>query len=220
MRKIPFIIGQYYHIFNRGTDKREVFSDKQDALRFLYSIEVFNTIEPVGSLRELERELGKNFIKRRCPTPADKKLVNIICYCLNPNHFHFVLEEVTEGGISEFMKRLGGYTLYYNERYKRSGVLFQGRFKAVHIDTNEQLLHVSAYVNLNNKVHKKFDGTKKHFLDLIPNRSSWNEYTKIDKNIFPKCKKDIMLGQFKDKKDYKKFAEETVKGIKEKRYEN
>ena len=221
MKRTPFVVGEFYHIFNRGVDKRNIFSDKYDAYRFIQSLEAFNCVEP-GNDIFLKERIKKNK-KSGCREPNkskdNEKLVNIVCYCLNPNHFHFVLEEIVEGGISEFMKRLGGYTLYYNEKYKRNGVLFQGRFKAVHIETNEQLLHVSAYVNLNNKVHKKFDGTKKHFLDLIPNRSSWNEYTKEDCK-FGICNKDIILGQFKNKADYKKTAEETIKGIKEKRYED
>ncbi len=118
------------------------------------------------------------------------------------------------------MKRLGGgYALYFNEKHERKGALFQGRFKAVHIESNEQLLHDSYYVNLNNKVHKKFDGTTKHFLNLIPNRSSWNEYIKEDSNFFI-CKKDIILDQFKGKMDYRRSAEDALVGIREKRYED
>ena len=67
-------------------------------------------------------------------------LVQIICYCLNPNHYHLLLKEIKDGGISEFMKRVGGgYTWYFNNKHKRSGTLFQGRFKSVHIKSNEQL---------------------------------------------------------------------------------
>ncbi|MCG2694825.1 transposase [Candidatus Parcubacteria bacterium] len=218
MRKVPFVVGEFFHIFNRGVDKRDIFSDKYDAFRFIQSLKEFNRIETGNDIFFVDRNKEDKISGRREPT-KNKKLVNIICYCLNPNHFHFLLEEIEDGGISEFMKRLGGYVLYFNEKYKRSGTLFQGRFKAVHIESNEQLLHVSAYVNLNNKVHKKFDGTKKHFLDLIPNRSSWNEYIKKD-NKFKICGKDIILGQFKNSKDYEKFAEETIEGIKEKRYED
>ncbi|MBU1557711.1 transposase [Patescibacteria group bacterium] len=214
MRKVPFINGEYYHIYNRGAGKCEVFINEYDAKRFLKSMEVFNTTEPVRSLRDFIEENKTP----SCRTAGDReKLVNIICYCLNPNHYHFILEQLVEGGISEFMKRLGGgYTQAFNLKHKRNGVLFQGKFKDVHIESNEQLLYVSAYVNLNNKVHKKFGGSKKHFLDLISERSSWKEYIENVKDIF--CKKDIILSQFKDKKDYKKFTEETIKGIKEMRY--
>jgi len=216
MRKVPFIVGEHFHIFNRGVDKRNIFSDKYDAFRFFQSLEEFNSTEAGNDIFLVNKSKKVN-----CQTPNSqgKKLVNIICYCLNPNHFHLILEELAEGGISEFMKRLGGgYSRYFNEKNKRSGALFQGKFKAVHIESNEQLLHTSAYVNLNNKVHKKFDGTRKHFLDLIPNRSSWNEYIKKD-NKFNICEKGIILEQFKNQNDYQKFAEETIRDINEKRYE-
>jgi len=77
-------------------------------------------------------------------------LVEIIVYCLNPNHYHIILRQVSEGGVSKFMLKLSsGYSSYFNKKNKRSGSLFQGRFKAVHIDSNEYLLYLSAYVNKN-----------------------------------------------------------------------
>ena len=77
-------------------------------------------------------------------TSGSEKLVNITCYCLNPNHYHFILEQLVEGGISEFMKRLGGgYSNHYNKKYKRSGALFQGKFKSVYIESNKQLTFLS-----------------------------------------------------------------------------
>lgn len=220
-RKIKFENGELYHVYNRGVDKREIFSDKQDTLRFIESLDVFNTIEPIGSIFA-EKKRGRG----RTPTPPTPKkqkgkLVNIIAYCLNLNHYHFVLEEIVEGGISEFMKRLGGgYTGYYNIKYKRNGVLFQGKFKTVHIKKDGQLEYTVDYVNLNNLVHKKFDGTKKHFLDDIPARSSWNEY--INENIKGICGKDIILDVYKkayrSRNTYESSAKETLKMVREMRY--
>ncbi len=79
----------------------------------------------------------------------------MIAYCLNPNYFHFILEEILEKGIEKFMQKLGGgYPRYFNEKHHRTGALFQGKFKSVHIDSDEYLLHVSAYVNnLNICIH-------------------------------------------------------------------
>lgn len=213
MRKTPFVQGEYYHIFNRGTDKRDIFMNKYDAFRFLQSMEEFNNIEAGNDI------FYKN--KGRRMSPKKKKLINIICYCLNLNHYHFILEQLVDGGISEFMKRLGGgYTKYFNEKYKRSGVLFQGKFKSVHIKTNEQLLHDSVYVGFNNKVHPKFEKIKNNFLDLIPNRSSWDEYINKDSKYKICLGTDIILGQFKDIEYYKKFAESSIEGIIERRYED
>ncbi|MDP2668884.1 MAG: transposase [bacterium] len=197
MRKTAFANGEYYHVYNRGTDKRKVFENDYDFIRFLQSLKEFNTVAPIGSIYE------NSFVDNKLGRPTSK-LVNIICYCLNPNHYHMMLEQHIEGGISEFMKRLnGGYTKYFNNKYKRGGVLFQGRFKANHIDSNEYILHASAYVNLNNRVHK-LKGDKF--------RSSWDEFVnKHSKETF--CKKDIILKQFKNSSEYKIFAEETLDNI-------
>jgi len=204
MRKIPFTNGEFYHIYNRGVDKRSIFSDKYDIDRFFQSMTEFNTVEPIGSIYE-------NSFKKSSKLDGDR-LVDFICYCLNINHYHFILKQVTDGGISEFMKRLGGgYAWYFNNKYKRSGSLFQGVFKSVYINTNEQLLHTSAYVNLNNHVHQLGGETAK----LV--NSSWGEYTNGENGNF--CNKDIILGQFKEAVEYKKFAEESLVGILNKRCE-
>ena len=152
MRKTNFVNGEFYHIYNRGVDKRNIFSDERDVKRFMQSLDEFNDIEPIGSIYEnsSHQALGRPTSK----SVKRKKLVNFICYCLNPNHFHFILKQLVDNGISEFMKRLGGYTKYFNEKEKRSGALFQGSFKSIHVNTNEYLLLLSAYVNLNDKVHR------------------------------------------------------------------
>ncbi len=209
MRKIPFVPGEHYHAYNRGTDKRIIFSTQNDVDRFIQSMEEFNVVEPIGSIYEnsfIKNKLGNETSKSG---KNNKKLVNIIAYCLNPNHFHLILEEVTDSGISNFMKRLGGgYTKYYNAKQKRSGCLFQGVFKSVHIDSNKYLLHLSVYVNLNDRVHQLGNETSR----LVKSKSSWAEYT----NPASKeqvCKKDIILEQFKNIEDYKKYAIDTLKGM-------
>jgi len=165
----------------------------------------FNTLEPIGSIYE------NSFIKNRAKGTTSKSdsspLVEFVAYCINPNHFHFILKQVADDGISHFMKRLGGgYAKYFNERHKRSGTLFQSRFKAIHINSNDYLLHLSAYVNLNDKVHQLGNPTSK----LVKSRSSWPEYLDKTGNL---CVKDIVLGQFDNPEDYKNFAEESLKSI-------
>lgn len=203
MRKTEFSIKEYYHIYNRGVDKRSIFEDKDDLLRFLFIIKEFNNIEPVGGLYKLETVL------RRGSTSLEVRLVNIVAYCLNQNHYHFILEPLVDNGIQKFMHRIGtGYTMYFNEKYKRSGALFQGRYKSAHISSNEYLLHLSVYVNLNDKVHKNLN---KEWMTALP-ISSFNEYT--DSNFKnPLCNKEIILGQFKSLEKYKKYAIETLPDI-------
>lgn len=212
IRKTPFVNGEFYHIYNRGVDKRNIFSDLRDRERFLKSMTEFNVIEPIGSIYE------KFFADKRFGGKASKskKLVNFIAYCLNPNHYHFILEQVEDRGIEKFMQRLGtGYTKYFNEKHKRMGSLFQGKFKSVHVNSNEYLLHLSAYVNLNDRVHKiKEFGSLASKLNK--SESSWEEYIGGGKKGF--CEKDMVLGQFKNSQEYKTFAIESLAGILEKRY--
>jgi len=191
MNRAQFVNGEYYHIYNRGVDKRAITMDQHDSDRFIQSLQIFNDIEPSGSIYEQKFE---DYTKR-----SGKALVDLVCYCLNPNHFHFVLKQKVEKGISEFMRRIGcGYTYYFNNKHKRAGALFQGVFKSSHIDSNEYLLHTSSYVNLNNRVHQLGGETSK----LV--RSSWNEYMgKIENEI---CRKKIILDQFDSIKKYEKFA--------------
>lgn len=203
-RKTTFVNNEFYHVYNRGVDKRDIIMSENDSDRFMKSVLLFNSKKPIGSIFE------KMLIKNKNQFGGETaKLVNIIAYCLNPNHFHFILEQVIEGGISEFMKRLGGgYTWYFNNKHKRSGSLFQGVFKSVHIDDNQYLLNLSAYVNLNNRAHK-FGGETAKWA-----RSSWNEYlTEDNQNSSGICSKDIILSQFKKKNEYKNFAEEELKEI-------
>lgn len=207
MRKVPFIIGEYFHIYNRGTDKRVVFKDIFDLKRFFQSMEEFNTIEPIGSIFENRFRKKKNQ-SLGAPSP---KLVDFVCYCLNPNHYHFILTPLVENGIEKFMQKLGaGYTAFFNEKYDRTGALFQSRFKAVHIDSDEYLMYLNVYVNLNNLVHKISS-------DNLTVKSSWEEY--IGENNENFCNKEIVLDRFNSGAEYKKFAEDTLKGIIEKKEE-
>jgi len=202
-RPFTFTNNEYYHIYNRGVDGRLIAKDQFDSTRFVKSLVLFNNKLPLGSIYEYERrqtsmfegqQLNRQFI-------LDKPIVQIICYCLNPNHYHLIVKQIKEGGISYFMQKLGtGITLHFNERHKRRGALFESKFKARPIDDNDYLLHASAYVNLNNRVHR-ISGKN---LELV--RSSFDEYKESRKGI---CAKDIILGQFKGASEYVKFCEES-----------
>lgn len=204
MRKIKFANGEYYHIFNRGVDKREIFLNHSDINRFFQSMKEFNSIEPIGSI--FENSFRKNSLGGLAA--KSDKLVNFICYCLNPNHYHFILEQLSDNGIEKFMHRLGGYTWFFNKKYKRSGSLFQGTFKAVHIESNTQLLHTSVYVNLNDRVHQ-LGG-----LAAKLSKSSWGEY---EENLKSFCENSIVLSQFSNAKEYENFAESSLIDILEKK---
>ncbi len=158
MRKVNLAVGEHYHIFNRGTEKRKIFQDDSDYFRFLLSMLLMNDgkdglmiqwrdYREVNPKADVETFLRSNLRER-------KPLVKIVCFALLPNHFHFVLEQLADRGIEKFMQRIGtGYTMYFNKKYERNGVLFQGKFKSSHLDSNERLLFISAYVNCNPEVH-------------------------------------------------------------------
>src|SRR3989344_628952 len=102
MRKIKFVNDEFYHVYNRGVDKRKIFLNNYDFDRLLQSMCEFNSTKPIGSIYENSFREHNSQLRDSVP-----KLVDIICYCLNQNHFHMVLQQVVSGGISEFMKRIG-----------------------------------------------------------------------------------------------------------------
>ena len=146
-RKTAFSVGEYYHIYNRGIEKRDIFLDKADYLRFIVLLYISNNTDVVHISNHINQ--GRSLMKM---LDIDKKdsLVDIGVYCLMPNHFHILLKEKTENGISKFMKKLStGYSMYFNKRYERTGSLFQGIFKSVHMDSDEYLKYLFAYIHLN-----------------------------------------------------------------------
>ena len=141
---IPLINNEIYHIYNRGVEKRIIFLEKSDYIRFYQSLTFFNTKKPTQNFR----------LAQSAKRDRGMPLVRIQAYCLLPNHFHLLLSQVVDGGISEFIKRLsGGYTNYFNEKYERTGALFGGTFKRVHVSTEAQKQYLFAYINENHYVH-------------------------------------------------------------------
>jgi len=195
MRYLQFAEKEFYHVYNRGVDKKNIFKDLRDFNRFLKGMVQFNNPKVVGNLERGHR------------VSTDQKLVNIVAYGVNPNHFHFILEQVSKKGIEKFMHKLGmGYAKYFNTKYKRSGALFQGKFKAKLIDTDEYLLHLSVYINLNHLAH-----ARGHSVSTL-SKTSWDEY--VNENSAEKvCYEKIVLEQFKNRKAYQKFAEKSLKSI-------
>lgn len=137
----------FYHILNRGVEKRKIFLNEKDYLRFLHNMEDFNN----------KNIIAKSYYKRRIKvdgtrsTVAEKEpLVNIICWCLMPNHFHILAKEITDKGVSLFsMKNTAGYTRYFNETNDRSGVLFQGRTKIIPVENDSYFLWLPFYILAN-----------------------------------------------------------------------
>ena len=136
---------EYYHVYNRGVDKRKIFLDKADHERFMTLLYLCNSGIPIH-----RSDLGGNMAKKIFMRQKEATIVDIGAYCLMPNHFHILIREQSEGGISLFMQKLStAYAMYFNKRYQRRGALFEGRFKARHAAKDEYLKYLFAYIHLN-----------------------------------------------------------------------
>lgn len=150
-RITPLVSDHYYHIFNRGVAHQPTFLLAKDYERFLIYLSYYRHKKaPVrlSKLLQIRVDIRKKILTGLETT--NDTIVDIIAYCCMPNHFHILLKQHVDGGVSLFMKKItDGYTRYFNTKHQRVGPVFQGAFKAVLINTNEQLLHVSRYIHLN-----------------------------------------------------------------------
>ena len=164
MRQIKFEAGQYYHIYNRGVDKRRIFENDGDYRRFMNNLAKFNSVMTKTEREALggRRPPSATPLGRRPPSatplgrrpPSALPLVKILAFCLLPNHFHLLVQQVSDRGISRYLHRIQmGYTHYFNGIHDRSGILFQGKFKAKPITSHQQLIWLSAYIHGNPDVH-------------------------------------------------------------------
>jgi putative transposase len=185
-RSVSLVNNEVYHVYNRGSDKRVIFLSSSDFKRFeeTFCYYKFSEVKPKFS----------QYIK--IPNPLlrlDDKLVEIIAYCLMPNHFHFLVRQKKDGGISSFLSQLSNsYTKYFNTKYKRVGPLLQGDFKAVRIETDEQLIHVSRYIHLNPIVAFITDNLKSYpwssYQDYLNPKDSQYSIQEV-LNLFPSSEK-------------------------------
>lgn len=134
-----------YHIFTRGVEKRNIFLDYNDRIRFRLLLLHCLPNASILSFSHAQKLKQKPELTRN-----GSGLVDILCHCLMDNHVHLLLRENVDGGITKYMQRiLNSYAKYFNMRHERTGVLFGGRFKSVPVISDEQLLHVSRYIHLN-----------------------------------------------------------------------
>mgnify|MGYP001572950378 CR=1 FL=1 len=143
-RKFKFAVGEYYHVYNRGSDKRSIFLNDVDRDRFIKLLYLANGSKSVR-LCDLPRGFPSWWTIDRGET-----LVSVGAYCLMPNHFHLLLREKIENGITKFMLKLTtGYSMYFNKKNDRTGALFQGAFKAQSVQDDRHLNYLFAYIHLN-----------------------------------------------------------------------
>lgn len=200
-RKTPLITNQIYHIFNKSIDRKPIFVHKKPTRRAYDTLHFYRFKNiPIRLSYFLYRSKEKQNQLIEKIEKQNTTLVEIICYCLMPNHFHLLLKQKEEGGISTFLSQFqNSFTRYFNTLTKRKGHLFIGQFKSVRIETDEQLLHVSRYIHLNpysSYVVKNLDS----LCEYEP--SSFPEYMNKQKGF---CNTEIILSFFKNAKKYQEF---------------
>lgn len=216
MRKDKLTDGEYYHIYNRGVDKRKIFTDEENYFRFCVSMDLLN--EEQDGLMDKWRDFKKCFPKAQLSEFKKKYLkqreylVDIIAFCLNPNHYHFLLRQKSERGIERYMHRLGtSYTKYFNKKNDRSGSLFQGRFKSTHINSNSMLLYLSVYVNCNSEIHGIANAKNYRWC-------SFGDYLNIHGKHRNLLSEKLLRDHFKKASEYEEFAKTNIKHFREQKY--
>lgn len=207
-RLIPFAAGEIYHVFNRSIASQPIFRNSKDYQRLSNVINYYKFHKlPLrfSHYNRLATELKEEFTQKYLNN--NKPMLDILAYCIMPNHFHFLLQPFTKAAISDFMRNTqNSYSKYFNTKYKRTGSLFQFMFKGIRIETDEQLLHVSRYIHLNPVTSYLIDV---NMLGQYP-WSSFKNYvsTRNDDTSFVNSK--IVLNYFKLQNDYKQFVFDQV----------
>lgn len=202
-RKVPLVTGEYYHVFNRSINKESILTKAKDCQRAIVTLSYYKTKKPpirlsyylalgVDRRQEIIRSLFSNA----------EKLVDIISFVLMPNHFHLLVKQTLGNGISKFLAQFqNSYTRYFNTKYARQGHLFQGQFKVVRIEDDQQLLHINRYIHLN--PYTSFVVKSMEELERNYPYSSLPEYLRGSKDAI--CNTEIILSHFPDTETYKKF---------------
>lgn len=206
MRNVVLANNEIYHVFNRSIEQRPVFINKREYRHSVLTLNFYRFKNPPLRLSKallLDLQAKQDFFNRL--KQEGKRLVEIITYCFMPNHFHFLLKQKSDNGTTKFMSNFtNSYTRYFNTKNKRIGPLFQGIFKAVRIENDDQLIHVSRYIHLNPVVSFL---VKENFLDLYP----WSSLPEFLGNQEEEiCDKEIILDFFASKEQYRKFIHDQI----------
>ena len=202
--RAPIVSGEWYHCYSRGIDKRTVFAVDSDYRRFMQLLYLANQKLPIRHADLPSRITSKDFYVLARGAP----LVSIGAFCLMSNHFHLLIQEINEGGISAFMQKLGtAYTMYFNIKYKRSGGLFTRPFRSRHVSHDRYFQHVIDYIHLNPSDEGHVQSERK--LRQYPyssfgifSRSHSLEQSILGKEVFDVYRSRSFSEMFKSKKMY------------------
>lgn len=204
-RLLVFQNAFFYHIFNRGVERRTIFTSPQEYARFIMLLRYYRYKEPqirYSFFQHMPPDDRESILTSQEKMPPD---VRVLAYCLMPNHFHVLVEQESEGGVTKMMSNVSnGYARYFNTKYDRVGPLFQGPFKAVRVETDEHLLHVQRYIHLNPVVSAIVSRTQ---LASYP-WSSLPTYLGISNQ--PWIDMTYVQSHFKNTESYKTFVFEQI----------
>lgn len=182
---------QYYHVYNRGVEKRKIFLDEQDYTVFLGLLKRYLAVEEP---KNKEQEVNNN----RHTFPKIYSEVRVLSYCLMPNHFHLLLYQTSKDGVQKLMRRIAtSYSMYFNSRYDRVGSLFQGPYKASMINKDSYLQHVSRYIHLNPEEYKTWPYSSYRYFARDKAAPSWLD-------------RDMLLEMFYSQEEYLTFVDDYV----------
>lgn len=209
MRNVEIAPGEHYHIYNRAVNKQIIFHDINDYSRFIFLILYFQS--PLN-FPQIGRHITR-YVKSRAFDIAKEEIiknrtVELVAFCIMPNHFHLIVKETEEKGLATYMQRvLTAYSKYYNAKYGKTGHVFQGPYQAVRVEDDRQLLHLSAYIHRNpREISKWFNKEDKYewssYQDFVK-ENRWEELLAVD----------IIKGQFKDGKKYQDFVTTSLSKI-------
>lgn len=200
-RKLVFINNGFYHVFNRGLDKRPTFTNTWELNRALELMEFYQYKNTNIKFSRYKKLTSDKRLETWTKISKGPKLVEVICFCLMPNHFHLLLRQLEDKGIAIFMSNfINAYTRYFNTKSKRTGNLFEGVFKAVYIEDDEQLIHLSRYIHLNPTTSSLINIKQ---LEKYPWSSYPNYLCLRNDNII---KKEAVIDFFKLPAKYKDFV--------------
>jgi len=229
---------EFHHVLNRGVDKRTIFLDEKDYVRFIHNLFVFNDKKNVdpnsgyhhrrSQLPEEEdrstnteyRDVGRPYIRER-ERKERELLVHIHAFCLMSNHYHLLLSPAIEDGIPLFMKKLnGGYAKYFNERYERSGALFQGKYKSVPIENDRHFMFIPFYIHFNPldlKMKEWRESKLKNVHTALSHLEKYRWSSHLDysnKRNFPSLtQREFFTHYFEEQGGYQKLVVENLKNF-------
>lgn len=206
-RKTPLLTNYIYHIVNRGHYSQPIFLNKWSRRRFIQTVEYYGySPTPLGLADFLMLSARRKALCLRHKNVEGKNLVEIYAFCLMSNHFHFLLRQVRDGGIAQFMSLVqNSYTRYFNTKAEKRGSLFEGPFRSVLVETDEQLVHVSRYIHLNPYSSGIVSSLPE--LDTYP-WSSWTNY--LGEKAHPFVNTKNVLGLFSNAAEYHAFVRDQA----------